>query len=269
MSIYIEDFLLQNFIINFCLIRFVQITTKTKASFFKLILSSLVGSVASIIVAIFINKPAIVNTLKLITATVMILLAFKQSFKQFIINFILLFAYTFTLGGAITNLSSTIYSTNYGIIFNTKINLYLISFIIVVLTYIFELVFKNMKTRLKINNYVYNISLTNKDKTMKINAYLDSGNLLNFEDKPIIVLDLDTYLKLTNKTLIDFYLEKTKTISTSTIAGNNTLKIFEIDKIEIYKNSKKLTYNKQLVAINTSKTFKNQNYKALLSPLLF
>ena len=42
----------------------------------------------------------------------------------------------------------------------------------------------------------------------------------------------------------------------------------KIDKIEIVSNNKKLTHLNQYVAVNCNNCFKNNDYKALISPLL-
>ena len=74
-------------------------------------------------------------------------------------------------------------------------------------------------------------------------------------------------LKLTKKNLIDFLTEKTNTVLTGTVSGQNNLKIINIDKLEIKNGKNKTTLNNPFVAINTTNCFKNTNYQALLSPL--
>lgn len=267
MEIYIELFLLQNIIINFCLLRLIEITTKTKTTFFKLLLSSIIGASFSVVSAIYINTNLTMNLLKLICAILMLFIAYKQSFKQFIFNFILLFVYTFAFGGAVTNLSGSIYQTNFGVIISSKINLELICIIILALTYIFQLIFKHIKFKIKTNNLIYKIKLFKNNKSISINAYLDTGNFLNFNGKPVIIVDLNSYLKLTNLDLIDFHLSSCEKINTNTVTGNKYLKVFTLDKIELLANNKSYEFKDQYIAVNTN--FKNSNYQALLSPMLF
>jgi len=268
MEIYIETFLLQNIIINFCLLKLVASTTKFQTSFFKLLLSSVIGSAFSVISAVFITNTLIINLIKLICAIAMIKFAFKTTIKQFIISFILLFSYTFCLGGAIINLSSATYQTSFGIITKSKFNLTTICLIIIALSYTIELVAKHQKYRLKTNNYIFPVELCQNNQKIKINAYLDSGNLLQFNDRPVIILDLNCYLKLTNTDLINFYLNSNVKLQTNTVTGSQNLNLFKLDKIIIYNNKQKIELNNQYVAINTKNSFKNTNYQALLSPLM-
>lgn len=267
MTIYIETFLLQNILINLCLLKLVHTTTKYQTTFFKLLTASIVGSSFSVISAIFITNNHTLNLFKLICAIIMIKTGFKITKKQFFISFILLFTYTYAFGGAIISLSSSSYLTNFGVVISSKFNLTIICLSIIVLTYIIDMIAKHQKFRSKTNNYIFKTELELNNNKIQINAYLDSGNLLQFNEKPVIVLDINAYLKLTKSNLINFYLNKHQTISTNTVTGSQNLNLFKIDKITIYAKTK-LELTDQYIAINTNNSFKNTNYQALLSPLM-
>jgi len=268
MEIYIEEFLIQNILINLCLLKLIEITTKCKTSFFKLFLASIVGSCFSVAVVYFLNKLLIVNILKFMCALIMLSIAYKQGKKQLIFNLILLFIYTYAFGGAVSSLISTTYVTNFGIITNTKVNLNIICLIILIITYLFQFIAKNIKFKLKTNNLIYKLKLFKNNRNISVNAYLDTGNFLNINGKAVIIVDLDSYLKLTKSNLIDFYLTKTEQIKTGTVTGNSNLKVFLLDKVEIEINNKTQILTNQYIAVNTNPSFKNANYQALLSPLI-
>lgn len=267
MTIYIEIFLIQNLLVNFCLLKLIHSTTKNRSTFFKLFLASIIGSISSIIAVYFIDNKLTLNAVKFLTAITMILIAFKQSKKQCIINTILLFLYTYALGGFVMNLSVQTYYTPFGFVSTGKIQIEFLCIAISLGTYIFDLVLRHIKLRIHTNNLIYNITIYHGKKSVKINAYLDTGNLINHNGQPVLILDLNTYLKLMNTTLIDFLSQKSETISTGTINGTNRLKLFQVDRIEIKQNKFKNNFNNPLIAISTKNCFKNTNYQALLSPL--
>ena len=267
MTIYIESFLIQNILINFCLIKLVCLTIKPKTSFFKMLLASIVGSVFSVCAAVFLDNALLLNVTKFVSAITIILIAFKQSKKQFVFSLILLFLYTFALGGAITSLSSSVYYTSFGAVMTSKLRLEIICLMIIAVTYIFELVAKHLRFKIKNNGLLYSLTLTHKNNSVKINAYLDTGNFLNYNGQPVIVLDLNVYLKLIKSNLINFYLNKAEEINTGTVSGKNNLKIFKIDKIKIKNEKNSIFLENQYIAVNTTNCFKNSNYQALLSPL--
>lgn len=266
MNIYIEDFLIQNILINFCLIKLVYLTVKPKSSFFKMICASIIGAGFSVVIAIFLNNSLILNVFKFLCANTMLFIAFKQSKKQYIFSLILLFIYTFALGGLITSLSSSVYYTSFGAVTTSKFSLELICSLIIVVSYVFELVVKHMKLKINTSNLIYKTTLYLGKNSININAYMDTGNFINHNGKPVLILDLNSYLKLSKKSIIDFYLSKTETLQTSTVTGNSNLKLFTIDKISIKNGKKNIILTNQLIAINLN-CFKNTNYQALLSPL--
>ena len=267
MEIYIESFIIQNLIINFCLLRLVYLTTKSQTTFFKLFIASLIGTLTSVVVSIFLDSTLIINIFKLSTAILMIILAFKQTKKQFIFNLLLMFIYTYSFGGIIISLNSNIYQTSFGLVMTSKYSLELICFSICVITYIFEYAVKFLKHKIKTSSLIYDLTLYQKNRSLKINAFLDTGNLIEHNGQPVMILDINSFLKLYDINLIEFLTIKTDEISTKTINGKNNLKLFNVDKIEI-KNGKKLIKLENLkIAININNTFKNSNYKALISPL--
>ena len=268
MTIYIENFLIQNIIINFCLLRLTFLTTKLKSSIIRLIIASIIGSAFSVIVAVFINSNLFINILKFICAIIMLKTAFSGNFKNFISSLILLFLYTFAFGGAIMSISANTYISNFGIITSSKFSLEIICFIIIAMTYLVEKIAINLKNKIKINNYIYQVTLMQGKTKLSINAFLDTGNLLNIQGRPVIILDIQTYLKLTNTNIVEFYLKKTNEIETKTVTGNDKLKLFEIDCLKIKTKNKVIEIKNQPIAVNTNLDFKNQNYNALLSPLL-
>ncbi len=267
MEIYIEIFILQNVLINLCLLRLVYLTTKPKTTFYKILISSIIGTFSSIFVIIFLENTFIINLIKLITALIMIYIAFIQTKKQFLFNVILLFLYTYTFVGIITTLTSSNNSSGFRIIILNKLSVELICLLFIVFTYLFEIITKHLKLKFKTTNLIYDVILTQNSNSIKINAYMDTGNFINHNGSPVLILNLDSYLKLTKTNLINFLSQKTETIKTKTISGQNNLKIIKIDKLEIKNGKKLIKLSNPLIAISTTCSFNNTNYQALLSPL--
>ncbi len=266
MTIYIESFIIQNILINFCLLRLTYLTIKQKTSFFKMLLASIIGASFSVIAAVFLKDIVIMNIIKFLSAFLMILIAFKQTKKQFIFSYIMLFIFTYAMGGAITSLSGASYQTSFGVIISSKISLEAVSLFVIILTYIFELAVKHIKFKLKLNNLIYPITLCLNNNKIRINGFLDTGNLLKYNGEPVVIIDLSAYLKLTHENYINFLIKKSETATLNTVNGKNQIKIFKLDYIEIKINNKKKIIKDQYVAVNAGNSFKNTNYQALLTP---
>lgn len=266
MTIYIEEFLFQNILINFCLLRLVFLTCKPQSNTFKLVAASIVGAAFSVVAGVCLKNLVIINLFKIFSAVLMALIAFKQTKKQFVFNLILLFAFTHAFGGIITNFSSSAYITNFGVVISSKIKLETVCAVCVGLTYLFEMVFKHIKFKIKSGHFIYKTTLIKNNRKLTINAFLDTGNLLTLNGKPVIILDLKTYLKLNKVSLIDFYLKPSQQIALNSVAGTTNLKVFEIDKIIVNTGKKAKQIIAPLIAVNCDGCFEKTNYKALLSP---
>lgn len=266
MKIYIETFLLQNILINLCLLKIVQTTTKYHSTFFKLLLASILGSVFSVLASVFILNALILNIIKFVCAIVMLKSAFKLNLKQFLTSFILLFVFTYAFGGAVMSLSSSVYTTSFGVVCKSELSLTGICFIILIITYLFDLVARSIKNHAKTNNYIFNIQLELNNSKIRLNAYLDSGNLLEYNNQPVMIIDKNVYYKLVKNDFIKLGLTS-NTISTNTITGSNKLQLIKVDKIIIFAK-KKIVIENQYIAKNSTNAFKNANYQALLSPLM-
>ena len=267
MIVYVEFVLLQTIIINFCLLKLVKITTKNQSTFFKIFLASCFGALCHLIAIRLISNKIVLNLIEFIATCVMLKICFKINFKQHIYSLILMYIFSFSLSGFAIAINSRTYYTTFGTVTTTKFNIDAICLLIILATYIYELVLNHIKTRISTSSLIYNIKLTHKNKHIKIQAFLDTGNCLNFNGNPVIVLDLFSFLKLYNYDLINFLKQNANVLSTSTVNGTSNLKIFKIDKIEIYNKNKTIKHFDQYVAVNTNDCFKNNNYKALISPM--
>ncbi len=266
MQVYIEDFLFQNMLINFCLLRLVQVTTKSKTSFFLLYVSSLIYAGINAISTGILHNNLLINIVKFVGFVVMLKLCFKSNFKQFIAQILLLYAYSFALCGVTLSFGTSQKMTSFGVIVASKVNMWLIVASCIGFTYLFEAIAKHIKFKLQINNLVYPITLKLQNHTVNINAFLDTGNMLNLNGKPVLILDLSSYLKLSKQNYVEYILNSSEHIQTSTITGKNNLKIFELDLLKIKINGKLKQIEKPLVAVNCVDKFDKTGYQALISP---
>lgn len=265
MTIYIESFLIQNTLINFCLLRLVKLCSKPKGGFVRLLLASVSGALINIFALLF-KTSILINLFKFIALIVMVIVAFNQTKKQFAFNLILLFIFEFSFLGAITAIFGKTIKTNMGFLVASKIKLETITIICIALTYVFELVITHINFKIKTSNLIYPITLHLNNKKITINAYLDTGNFLNYNNEPVVLIDMNSFLKLSNLDLLNSYLTNSNKICLNTVAGKKFINIFKIDLLEITINNKKKQFIKPYIAVNNSNAFKNTNYQALLTP---
>ena len=268
MTLYVEYFLIQTCIINFCILKLIKTTTKHSSSFFKFVIASFIGSLIHTISIQILQNKLVLNVLEFMSVIVMLKISFKTNIKSFIYDLILTYIFSFSLYGFSLTLNSQTYYTSFGTVTTCKFGVDSICLIIIIGSYIYDLVLKHIKLKINNNSLIYSIKLTHAMRNVTTQAFLDTGNCLNFNGNPVVVLDLNTFLDLYNSDLISFLSSKSDTISTSTVNSQNSLKLFKIDKIEIKNKNQTLTHLNQYVAVNCSNCFKNSEYKALISPSL-
>ena len=165
------------------------------------------------------------------------------------------------------NLTSSNYYTNFGAVSISRVPLELICSIAIVITYIYEILVKHIRTKIKLNSFIYHITLYHKNKKLDLNAFLDTGNILQYHDSPVLVVDLKSYLDLMDIDFMKYFSSSGDTVRTNTINGVKDIKVFKIDRIDIKTKHEKKTFSDQYIAVST-RGFNNANYQALLSPLM-
>lgn len=267
MEIYIEDFILQNSLINLCLLKLTQLTTKNKTSFFKLILASIIGTGFNVICAGLVTNAVIINILKVICAVVMLKICFKINLKQLLSNLLLLFAYTLSLCGLVISLCGGNNLTSGGVVFANNVHLWQVLAVCLIGSYLLSFTARHIKLKLNLSNLIYSVKLKKDGNTLSLHAFLDTGNMLSIDGQPVLVLDLNSYLQLTKQTYIDYLLKSNsnQSINLQTVSGSNQVKLYHIDEMQIKINHKTKTINSAMIAVSSQK-FSSGNYQALLSP---
>jgi len=228
MRIYIDLFFLFNTIMDIIIITSVSILLKRNTTYKRILISSLLGGLSSLMLFTSINR----LLLELITIILMITIAFKyKNIRYFLTNILYTYILSILLGGLI-------YLFNYKVTLNIYLN-YLVIIILsieVMTLYIKE----NKKIKNTYNNY-YKVDIYFKDKEkISLIGFLDTGNNLYdpYKKRPIILVD-KKYQKEDKFILVPYH----------TINGEGLLKCIKPEKVYIEKIGYK---NNLLVAFSSS-----------------
>jgi len=228
MRIYIDLFFLFNTIMDIIIITSVSILLKRNTTYKRILISSLLGGLSSLMLFTSINR----LLLELITIILMITIAFKyKNIRYFLTNILYTYILSILLGGLIY-------------LFNSKVtlNIYLNYLVIIILSIeVMTLYIKeNKKIKNTYNNY-YKVDIYFKDKEkISLIGFLDTGNNLYdpYKKRPIILVD-KKYQKEDKFILVPYH----------TINGEGLLKCIKPEKVYIEKIGYK---NNLLVAFSSS-----------------
>ena len=209
---YIDLFFIFNVIMDYIIIMSTSILLKRRTSYIRMILSSLIGGISSLVLFTSLNKIVI----EIVSIVIMILISFGYKGIRYLINNILYMYILSTLLGGIIYLFNIKVSNS---MFLTYLIIIVISIEVMIL-YIKE----NKKMRSIYNNY-YKVDIYFKDREkLSLIGFVDTGNNLYdpYKKRPVIIVP-NKYIKEDKYILVPYH----------TINGNGLLKCIKPDIIFI------------------------------------
>lgn len=212
MKMYIDLFFIFNVIMDYIIIMSTSILLKRRTSYIRMILSSLIGGISSLVLFTSLNKIVI----EIVSIVIMVLISFGYKDIRYLIKNILYMYILSTLLGGIIYLFNIKVSNS---MFLTYLIIIVISIEIMIL-YIKE----NKKMKSIYNNY-YKIDIYFKDREkLSLIGFVDTGNNLYdpYKKRPVIIVP-NKYIKEDKYILVPYH----------TINGNGLLKCIKPDIIFI------------------------------------
>lgn len=212
MKMYIDLFFIFNVIMDYIIIMSTNILLKRRTNHIRMILSSLIGGISSLVLFTSLNKIVI----EIVSIVIMVLISFGYKGIRYLINNILYMYVLSTLLGGIIYL------------FNIKVSnsMFLTYLIIIVISIEIMLLYikENKKMRSIYNNY-YKVDIYFKDREkLSLIGFVDTGNNLYdpYKKRPVIIVH-NKYIKEDKYILVPYH----------TINGNGLLKCIKPDIIFI------------------------------------
>ena len=212
MKMYIDLFFIFNVIMDYIIIMSTNILLKRRTSYIRMILSSLIGGISSLVLFTSLNKIVI----EIVSIVIMVLISFGYKGIRYLINNILYMYILSTLLGGIIYL------------FNIKVSnsMFLTYLIIIVISIEIMLLYikENKKMRSIYNNY-YKVDIYFKDREkLSLIGFVDTGHNLYdpYKKRPVIIVH-NKYIKEDKYILVPYH----------TINGNGLLKCIKPDIIFI------------------------------------
>ena len=265
MKIYIEQAIITNFIIDFCILLVISKLICPTTKYKHILFSALFGSIASLI-ATYWNNLIINNALKILTSIIMLQIIKIKTKKQIFLSCMLMLVLSYIIGGAILSNFGTQSASGYAI---SGVSLLPVFAITIIFTFINCKLITWIKAKITANSNIYDITLVNNNKQLSIKSFIDSGNGLYDNSNPVSLINFDTFSKLTNITLNQYLtndfnsLNNAHFIEANTIAGKRKILVFTINELRINKDKIKTYPNVTLgVALHFDNT---KEYKAILN----
>lgn len=197
MTVYIDQYILINIIINFIILRLTKALIKSKTSNPRLWISSIIGSLFALL--IFIPKlNGIIS--RIIFSLILTGISFKsKNIKDFIKNIAIFYLVSFAVGGcgyALLNSFAMRNKSNTIMLLCTTV--FISYFVLNTLSSIYEKHFKYDKL-------IHTMTIKHKNETIETDCFYDTGNNLQdpFSKKPVIVTDISAISEIIPKNIAD------------------------------------------------------------------
>lgn len=266
--IYADILVVLNIMVNYLLLRAVSALLGTKRNPIRLLFSSFIGGIFSLIIFIE-NIPFLLNLLlKILVMTIMVVVAFRvKKLSDFLKNSAAFFLCNFAFAGIMLAVnilfsSDTVFYKNGAVYFDINILTLIVASVgcYAVLSLISRLTRDRM-----VRNLLYDISVEYEGKTVSGKALLDTGNNLKdaFSGNPVIVAERNFIKKLIGDNEDVTAMKNFRLIPYSTISSGGALPAFLADKITVIFEGKNVALRNVYVAL-TEKKIVSSDYSVLL-----
>ena len=268
---YIEYVIIDNFIINFLLLKVSMASSRVKTSKLKLCISAGVGTVVAVVMPLFKISGAFLVLIKINLGLLMVLIAGEYlTVKKLGFTLLFFLSYTFLSGGMIIGLFY-LSGVDFIVYFSVNYNSFMPVGISVLLVYLFTkltlyLITNLLKSR-DIKPFIRKCVIVISGKKFKVNGYIDSGNRLFDKNSglPIIVASKSLFLKLNSG---EEKLIPKSQITVNTVNGESVMKIYAVDKLLIYNGEYANIINNVMITDSQFDFERGEEYDVLLNPSL-
>ena len=209
MTVYIDQYIIINVILNFIILRITKNIIKSKSTNPRLFVSSLAGGLFAVLLLFPQTKIATGIMGKIIFSLILTAISFKsENLKEFFKNLVVFYFVSFTIGGcgfALANMFNKNYCLDTAKLL--CITVFLSYIILSIISSVYEKYFRY-------DNLIHKIQIRNGDQETETECFYDTGNNLRdpISKLPVIVVNISTIKKLLPESMIYELLHNTDVV---------------------------------------------------------
>ena len=259
MTVYIEYVIIDNFVIDYMLLKATFAITGSNCSKTWLFLCAIIGAGFALLIPLMNFNSILVTLIKIVFGLLLVVIAGRyKSVKEYYINFLIFILLTFAVGGSVIGIYSML-----GIDYSSEVSIAVMVLPVYVLIKIIVLVIKFIYKRKNVMTGVFETEITVENVTKKCKGFLDTGNGLYDGDSPVIVCGI----KLAKELLVNALKKPLKKITVNTATGQSMMFAVKTQSVKIYIWNKEHIFNN--VTLCVTKNPIGVGYDVILHPALF
>lgn len=263
MKVYVEYAVIDNFVMDYLILRLTVVGVSDKSSIKKRVLSSLIGTVFAVYLPLLSLSVAAEIFLKILTALLMVFfVAEYESVKAYVKRLVLFFVYTVVFGGAVYAFSGLI-----GVRFDPITNAYGGKFplfaMLIAGALVFFVTYKILMAifgRKAVVPFLRNCYIFADGQKIQAYGLIDSGNSILCGEDYVCVASKS----LARKLCVCGLPEKYKKVVFSTAVGDSFMRVYTFDKICVINGKKQNIIYKVKIGIPENPTEFGDDYSLIL-----
>lgn len=272
MYVYVEQVLIDNVVIDYILLSLVQLVFRSTSSKRRLWVASIVGGVTAVFYPYLAFNFWLINAYKILTAVIMLVVAFRFSKRHLIIHMLTLCAFTYVLGGLCTAFIDNVLVSGGVISYRAKVPFGVTIGLVIVWYEIFRRLLVVLTKKIKSNTNIYTVRITYQGKNISTQSFYDSGNHLSDTStlEPISIINNKLFFDITDISIESYIrqdytaLPDCKYVDMCTLNGKSRILTFRVDKLEILTPNDTLTYDNIRLGVSHDH-FCDKNYSMILN----
>ena len=289
-TIYVDIIFLENLIMNSIILYATSVILKIKPKFFRVIISSLLGSIYAVI--LYVTEIKIYTSIisKMILSIIMVYIAFNpQNVKKMLKQILIFYLASFIFGGVALYLIYFIKPQDILIKNGMFAGEYVLKVILlgaIMAFIIIKISIKIIKNKITTKDILCNIKVTLNKKEIETKAMIDTGNLVKepITNTPVVIVESSILYEILPKEILDNleniltgdlsnvsekiqneYISKLKCIPFSSLGKQNGMLVgIRADEIEVEIEEEKKKTNNVIIGIYNKSLTKRGEYRALI-----
>lgn len=200
MELYIEYVILDNWVIDYMILKLLETTIGNKIAKKNKIFVCVLGVFFATFMPFLYKFQLVVGMYKILVSIILVMCIKKYNkLKDFATYYFLFIAYTFLIGGVILGVISLLgikYTMSNVIIFNFNFPIGVFLLIILFVLKLIKMTLNIIKSKLRKAGFMYEIMLQDNGKEVLCCGFFDSGNNVVVNGKGVSIISINLFLKL-------------------------------------------------------------------------
>lgn len=200
MAVYIEYIIIDNIVMDYIILRLMELSIGIKFNKLGKVLVCMLGSMFALVMPMFFQYKILMFLYRIITSVILVLCIKKyKKLKNFVVYYLMFFAYTFFVGGVclgVINMLGIDYTMSSVVMYEFNFPFGVFGIILILVLKIMTKVIFVVKSKLKSSNYIKSITLMSGENFVEVFAFVDTGNKIKFNGQVVNIISYKAFSKL-------------------------------------------------------------------------